>query len=42
MLASYPAVLVALGVIDREDVRSILNRAYSLLRQAKQVLENAA
>ena len=42
MLASYPAVLVALGVIDREDVRSILNRAYSLLRQAKRVLENAA
>jgi len=42
MLASYPAVMFALGVIDREDARSILNRAYSLLRQAKRVLENAA
>lgn len=42
MLATYPAALVAFGVIDREDVRSIVNRAYSLLRQAKRVLENAA
>jgi len=42
MLATYPAALVAFGVIDREDVAVIVNRAYSMLRQAKRILENAA
>lgn len=42
MLVAYPAALIALGVVDRDDVRVIVNRAYSLLRQAKRGLEHAA
>jgi len=42
MLVAYPAALIAVGVIDRDDVRVVVNRAYSLLRQAKRGLEHAA
>jgi len=42
MLVAYPTVLIALGFVNREDVRVIVNRVYSLLRQVKRVMEHAA
>lgn len=41
MLISYPAALIGMGVLQREDVAAIVNKAQSLLRQVRRGMEHA-
>ncbi|NPV03144.1 MAG: lipopolysaccharide biosynthesis protein [Syntrophaceae bacterium] len=41
MLVSYPAALIAMGVVQREDVTEIVSKAQSLFRQVRRRMEHA-